>query len=191
MRSDARLAQGASISAPSTGAGAVRTSCSTLPCEGRSRSALDRVASAVPTGRCEADPGRARPAMTACYAAAAAACRRRLAQARAGGRSRRRGRRGSSCRSGSRCTPRSTRSSTCSAATAAATSWRVSTSSSRPSKRAASQSGTLAPVLAGEVRGLLEVLHRHDAGHDRDVDARAPGPCRGSGSRRRCRRRTG
>ena len=44
-------------------------------------------------------------------------------------------------------------------------------SSSRPSNFFASQSGTLVPARVTKLRGLLEILHRHDAGHDRNVDA--------------------
>ena len=95
----------------------------------------------------------------------------RRAASPADGRSRRRDRRGSWCRNGNRVTPRSTRSSTCSAATAAAISLRVAASSSSPSKRSASQRGTAAPAALGEILHLLEVLHRQDARHDRDVDA--------------------
>ena len=45
----------------------------------------------------------------------------------------------------------------------------------RPARRSAraSQPGSLAPARAAKLRDLLEILHRDDAGHDRDVDAGA------------------
>ena len=42
---------------------------------------------------------------------------------------------------------------------------------SRPSNLRASQAGTLAPVLRGKARHLLEVMDRHDARQDRAPDA--------------------
>ena len=64
--------------------------------------------------------------------------------------------------------PRSSRSKTCSAATAAAIRRRVVGSSSRPSKRSRQPVRHAGAGPFGEIGGLLEILHRHDARHDRD-----------------------
>jgi hypothetical protein len=110
---------------------------------------------------------------------------------RADGRWRRRGRRGSSCRNGSRRRRDRSRSSTCSAADGCGDQLARRGIVLKALEALSQPRGTLAPVAGGEVLRLLEVLHREDAGHDRDIDAVRAHAIDDSGNRDRYRRRTG
>ena len=89
----------------------------------------------------------------------------------ADGRWRRPGRRGSWCRSGNVVTPRSNRSITCSAATAAAISLRVVGVVVEPVEALGEPRRHRGAGARGEIGRRLEILHRQDARHDRDIDA--------------------